>query len=73
MSIQPNRSEQVVEDFKQRKLAQSALRRIREMIRGFEAEHAFDRKAAGIGVIALVVIVAVSLFFLFSSNSITLG
>ena len=72
MSTEPNRSEQVIAGYKQRKLAYSALYRIQELIRGFEAEHAFDRKAASIGVIAVVVLVAVSLYFLFSGDSITL-
>jgi len=73
MSTQPNRSEQVVADFKQRKLAQSAFRRIRDLLCEFEEERAFDHRAARFGVIAIVVLVAVSLFLLFSGNSVTLG
>ena len=73
MSTEPNRSEQVIADFKRRKLARSAMCRIQELIRSFEEEHAFDRKAALIGVIVLAVMVVVSVVVLFSRNSITPG
>ena len=72
MAAEPTRSEEVISDFKQRKLARSALRRIQELIQGFEKDHAFDRQLALIGVIAVVLLVAVSLYFLFSGDSITL-
>ena len=36
MASEPTRSEQVVADYKQRKLGLSALRRIHELIQGFE-------------------------------------
>ena len=72
MAAEPTRSEEVISDFKQRKLARSALRRIQELILGFEEGRAFDRQLARIGVIAVVLLVAVSLYFLFRGNSITL-
>jgi hypothetical protein len=72
MAAEPTRSEEVISDFKQRKLARSALRRIQELILGFEEDRAFDRQLARIGVIAVVLLVAVSLYFLFSGSSITL-
>ncbi len=72
MTAEPTRSEEVISDFKQRKLARSALRRIQELILGFEKDRAFDWRLACIGVIAVVLLVAVSLYFLFSGDSITL-
>ena len=51
----------------------SALQRIQDLIREFEKDDAFDRKAALVGVIGLVVLVAVALVFLFSASVTTLG
>ena len=73
MSTSPTRSEQVVADFKQRRLAQTALRRIQDKLRDFEEERAFDRRAALWGVIAVLLLVAVSLYLLFSGNSLILS
>jgi hypothetical protein len=72
MAAEPTRSEEVISDFKQRKLARSALRRIQELILGFEKDRAFDRQLARVGVIAVVLLIVVSLYFLFSGDSITL-
>ena len=72
MAAEPTRSEEVISDFKQRKLVRSALRRIQELILGFEEDRAFDRQLARIGVIAVVLLVAVSLYFLSSDSSIIL-
>ena len=72
MAAEPTRSEEVISDFKQRNLARSALRRIQELIQRFEEDRAFDRQLARIGVIAVVLLAAGSLDFLFSGNSITL-
>jgi hypothetical protein len=72
MATEPTRSEEVISDFKQRKLTRSAFRRIQELILGFEEDRAFDRQLARIGVIAVLLLVAVSIYFLFSGDSITL-
>ena len=72
MAAEPTRSEAVISEFKQRKLARSALRRIQQLIQGFEEEHVFDRQLARIGVIAVMLLIAVSVYFLFSGDSITL-
>jgi len=72
MSYQPNRSEQVVADFRQRKLARSAFGRIQLLLLKFEAEHAFDRRAARFGVIALAALLAVGAYLLFSGDNIIL-
>jgi len=72
MPSEPTRSEEVMSDFKQHKLARSALRRIQELIYGFEEERAGDRQLARIGLLIVVVLVTASLYFLFSGDSITL-
>jgi hypothetical protein len=73
MSTSPTRSEQVVADFKQRRLAQSAFRRIQDKLHEFEEERAFDLRVARWGAIAVVLLVAVSLYLLFSGNSLILN
>ncbi|MCG6890462.1 MAG: hypothetical protein LJE92_12825 [Gammaproteobacteria bacterium] len=72
MCSEPSRSEQVIGEFKQRKLARSALCRIQELINEFEEGRAFDRYLARIGVIVVLLLVTVSLYLLFSGDSITL-
>jgi len=66
MATEPTRSEEVISEFKQRKLARSAFLRIKELIQGFEDDDAFDRRLARIWVIVLGLLVIVSLFLLFS-------
>ena len=73
MASEPTRSEQVVAGYRQRKLGQSALRRIHELIQGFEEERAFDWRMARIGLLLMVVLVSVSLYFVFGGERITLG
>ena len=74
MAFEPTRSEQVVAHHKQRKFGLSALRRIHQLIQGFEEERAFDWRMARIGLLVMVVLVSVSLyFFVFSGERITLG
>jgi hypothetical protein len=73
MSTEPGRSEQVIADFKQRRLARSAFHRIRDLLREFEEERAFDRRAAGFGVIAVVLLVDAALLLLLSGNSLTIN
>jgi hypothetical protein len=73
MSTPPSRSEQVVADFKQRKITQSALRSIQNLLREFEEQQAFDRRAARFGVIAVLLLIAVSLLLLGNGNSLILN
>jgi len=72
MSPTPTRSEAVVEDYKQRKLAQSAMRRIHELIQGFEQERVTDKRLAGAGLLAILLLIGVSLYFFLSGDSVTL-
>jgi hypothetical protein len=74
MSSDTTRSEEVISDFKKRRLTQSALRRIQDLLHEFEQGHAFDRRLAlvGVGVVIILLLVSVAFYFLFSGDSITL-
>ncbi len=72
MSQETSRSEQVVEDYKKHKLATSALARIHELIQSFEQDRALDRRLAVVGLLGILVLVAISAYFLSSSGSLTL-
>ncbi len=72
MSSTPTRSEEVVESFKQHKLALSAMRRIHELIQSFEQERATDKRLAGVGLLAILLLLGVSLYFFMSGGSVTL-
>jgi len=50
MPSDSKRSEAVIEEFKKRKLARSALRRMREIIHGFEQDRMDDVRMARIGI-----------------------
>ena len=73
MSPTPTRSKAVVEAFKQRKLARSAMRRIHELIQGFEQERVTDKRLAGAGLLAILLLIGVSLYFFLSGDSVTLN
>ena len=72
MSADSSRSEQVVEGYKKHKLASSALRRIQELIRGFEEARALDQHLAQFGLIIILALISVSVYFLLSADSLTL-
>ena len=73
MSSTPNRSEEVVNSFKQHKLALSAMRRIHELIESFEQERAADRRLAKAGVPVILLLIGIALYFMLSGDSVTLG
>ena len=73
MSQQSTRSEQVVEQYKRHKLAASALRRIHNLVAGFEQERADDARYARIGLIILVVLVGIALVFYLATEQVTLS
>ncbi|MDH3761813.1 MAG: hypothetical protein OEU50_12585 [Gammaproteobacteria bacterium] len=64
MTADYERSEAVVEDYKKRKLAASALRRIRELIHGYEQDRVADVRMARIGIIIIMLLGAAAYFFL---------
>lgn len=67
------RSEQVVEDYKKQKLAASALRRIHDLIHGFEQERIADWRMARIGVVIIIALLAVAAYLFFGSEGLTLS
>jgi len=73
MSQDMERSKRVVEDYKKRKIARSALQRVHELIHAFEQEHMFDRRMARIGLILILVVLAIAAFRFFSGESATLS
>ena len=54
MAADYERSEAVVEDYKKRKLATSALCRIRDLIHGYEKDRVIDLRLARIGIIIIL-------------------
>ena len=72
MSSRLNRSETVITDYKKRKLKRSALRRIQDLLLRFEQERSFDRRLARIGMVVVVLLVAISLYWLASADSLIL-
>ena len=73
MAADTPRSEQVVEDFKKRKLAISALRRIQSLILGFEKDRQADVRIARVGLAALLVVVALATYYFLNADSITIS
>ena len=73
MSIESSRSEEVVEDYKKRKLAISALRKIQKIIQGFEDDRVTDVRMARLGLVMIVVIVVAATWYYLSMSSVTLS
>ena len=73
MAADTSRSEQVVEDFKKRKLAINALRRIQSLILGFEKDRQTDARIARIGLVAMLVVIALATYYFLTANSITIS
>ncbi len=73
MTADTDRSEAVVEDYKKRKLAHSALRRIGEIIHGFEKDRAADLRTARIGITIIIALLGVAAYFFFGGDSLTLS
>ena len=73
MESDTTRSDQVIEDYKKRKLAASALRRIHELIHGFEKGRTEDRRLAWVGVLAIAGILLLAAIVFFNRYSINLS
>ena len=73
MTSDTERSEAVVEDYKKHKLASSALRRIHEIIHGFEHDRAADVHMARIGVFIILAILGVAAYYFLGIDSQTLS
>ncbi len=72
MAEQESRSEQVLEAYKRHKLARSALRRIRDLIRDFDGHRAADRRLAGIGLALLLVVILLTWLYYATAGRATL-
>ena len=72
MSPDTSRSEQVLEDYKKHKLASSALRRIDDLIRGFEEGRALDLRLAQFGMLITLGLLGVSACLLLSVDRLSL-
>jgi hypothetical protein len=73
MTFDTERSEAVVEGYKNHKLASSALRRIQEIIHGFERDRAADLRMARIGIFIIITILGVATWFFLGVDSQTLS
>lgn len=73
MIVDTKRSEAVVEDYKKNKLARSAMRRIHEIIHGFEQDRAYDLRMARLGIIIILVLLGLAAYFFFSGERLTLS
>ena len=72
MTVDTERSDTVVEDYKKHKLARSAIHRIHEIIHGFEQDRAFDLRMARSGIILLIVLIGLAAYFFFGGERMTL-
>jgi hypothetical protein len=72
MSSRSSRSEEVVEDYKRHKLSRSALLHIRDLLHAFEQERVFDQKLALAGLVIIVLLISISLYWFLSSDSVIL-
>lgn len=73
MAGDSTRSEEVVEGYKQEKLAASALREIRRLLQQFEQSRVEDKRFAVIGIILLLGLVAAAVLFLGGGETIILS
>ncbi len=70
--METERSNQVVNSYKQNKLNVSVMTRIRKLLNDFESEYAADRHWAWIGVIILIGLVMIATYFFISATRITI-
>ena len=70
MNAQPGRSELVVDAYKKHKLAISAIKRIRQMIAGFERRARLDTQIGRIGLVILLLLMAALSFYIFGSSEV---
>ena len=65
MDTQPDQSSEVIERFKRVKIGQSALRKIRETLDGFEEDRRVDKKFALVGLIIASILLPISFYYFF--------
>ncbi len=72
MADEQNRSEPVIEAYKQHKLAYGALRRIHDLISRFDAERAADRRLAWIGITLVLAVIGLACLYFATAERVTL-
>ena len=74
MSDDSNRSEQVVEGYKQHKLTASAFREIQRLLQEFEKAREDDKRVAVVGAIVIIALLAAAALYIGSgSETITIS
>ncbi len=71
--MKTERSNQVVDSYKQNKVNVSVMTQIRQLLNDFEAEYAANRRWAWIGVAALIGLLIVAAFFFVNATKITIS
>ncbi len=71
--MKTERSNQVVDNYKQNKLNASVMSRIRHLLNKFESENAADRRWAWIGVVILVGLLSVAIYYFHTATKITIS
>lgn len=71
--MKAERSNQVVDSYKQNKLNVSVMARIRRLVDQFEEDYAANRRWAWIGVLALVGFLLVAVYLFVSGSQITIS
>ena len=71
MEQQTNRSDQVIDNYRQHKISVSVYARIKELLMKFEADNAADRRMAWIGLGIALALVASAAYFFVSGSQIT--
>jgi len=73
MEQQNNRSEQVVEHYRQHKISVSVYAQIKALLQSFDAEDAANRRMAWIGLGIALALVAASIFIFASGSQVTIS
>ena len=71
--MKSERSNQVIDSYKQNKLNVSVMTRIRQLLNNFESEYAADRRWAWIGIVVLTGLVMIAIYFFLSTTRITIS
>ena len=72
MAPDTERSVQVIEDYKKHKLAVSAIRRIHDVVHGFERDRLVDWRIARIGIVIILALLAIAAVLFFGSRGVAL-
>jgi len=73
MDQQANRSNKVIDRYRQHKISASVYAQIKALLKNFEAEDVADKRLAWIGIGIALALVAVSVFFFVRGSQITIS